>query len=61
MFFEFRNRNRTVKELRQDKCYTVKELAEKVNLNPSIINKVDSLKLRDVPEPVKSKILPFLK
>ncbi|HHW67545.1 MAG: hypothetical protein PWP07_108 [Epulopiscium sp.] len=61
MFFEFRNRNRTVKELRKDKCYTVKELAEKVNLNPSIINKVDSLKLRDVPEPVKSKILPFLK
>ncbi|WP_341876190.1 helix-turn-helix transcriptional regulator [Defluviitalea saccharophila] len=61
MFFEFRNRNKTIKELRKNKCYTVKELADKVNLNPSIINRIDSLKLKEVPEPVKSKVLPFLR
>lgn len=61
MFFEFINRNKTIKELRKNKCYTVKELAEKVNLNPSIINRIDALKLNEVPEPVKSKVLPFLR
>jgi len=61
MLFEFINRNKTVKELRKNKCYTIKELAEKVNLNPSIINRIDSLKLKEVPEPVKSKVLPFLR
>ncbi|NLM13605.1 MAG: helix-turn-helix transcriptional regulator [Epulopiscium sp.] len=61
MFFEFINRNKTIKELRKNKCYTVKELAEKVNLNPSIINRIDALKLKEVPEPVKSKVLPFLR
>lgn len=61
MFFEFRNRNKTIKELRKNKCYTVKELADKVNLNPSIINRIDALKLKEVPEPVKSKVLPFLR
>lgn len=30
MFFEFKNRNKTVKELRKNQGYTAKELASKI-------------------------------
>ena len=59
MFFKF-GINKTVKELRKDKCYTAKELAERLKLDTSEILKIDNLKLGDVHEPLYSKLFPIL-
>ncbi|WHH59587.1 transcriptional regulator [Petroclostridium sp. X23] len=59
MFFNFGMKNKTVKELRKDKMYTAKELAAKLNISTSLILKVDYLKLKDVPEPLKSSLIMF--
>jgi ribosome-binding protein aMBF1 (putative translation factor) len=61
MFFEFKNRNKTVEQLRKDQGYTAQELALKLKINTSFIKRIDLLKLKDVPEPIKSKILPLLR
>ncbi|MDF2546191.1 MAG: hypothetical protein K0R93_1089 [Anaerosolibacter sp.] len=61
MFFEFRNRNNTVKELRKNQGYTAQELAFKLKLDISCITRIDHLKLKDVPPAIKSKILPVLR
>lgn len=61
MFFEFRNRNKTVKELRKNQGYTVKELAFKLKVDSSAIAKIDHLKLKEVPEPIRSQVLPILR
>lgn len=61
MFFEFKNRNKTVKELRKNQGYTVQELAIKVKVDTSSINRIDYLKLKEVPEPIRSKVLPVLR
>lgn len=61
MFFNFRNRNITVKELRKNQGYTAQEVAFKLRINTAEIIKIDDLKLKEVPEPLKSKILPILR
>lgn len=61
MFFEFKNRNKTVKELRKNQGFTAQELAFKLKVDTVRIMEIDQLKLKDVPEPVKSKILPVLR
>lgn len=61
MFFSFRARNKTVKELRKNRGYTAKELALKLKLDTSQILKVDDLKLKEVPDPLYSKLLPVLR
>lgn len=61
MFFNFRNRNTRVKELRKNQGYTAQELALKLKLNRVEIIKIDELKLKEVPEPLKTKILPILR
>jgi ribosome-binding protein aMBF1 (putative translation factor) len=61
MFFEFRNRNKTVKELRKNQGYTAKELASKIRVDTPVIMKIDNLRLKDVPEPLRSKVLPILR
>ncbi|HOQ10235.1 MAG TPA: helix-turn-helix transcriptional regulator [Syntrophomonadaceae bacterium] len=61
MFFQSRIMKKTVKELRKNQGYTAKELAEKLKLNTSTILKVDDFPLKDVPEPLKSKLLPILR
>lgn len=61
MLFYFRNKNKTIKELRKKQGYTAQELAIKTKLNTSVILKIDNRKLKHVPEPLKSKILPSLK
>lgn len=61
MFFEFRNRNKSIKELRKNKGYTAKELAMKLKIDSSLITRIDHLKLKEVPEPLKSKVLPALR
>ncbi len=61
MFFEFRNRNKTIKELRKNQGYTAQEVAFKLKVNTSDIIKIDDLPLKEVPEPMKSKILPIIR
>jgi DNA-directed RNA polymerase specialized sigma subunit len=61
MFFEFRNRNKTISELRKKQGYTVKDMALKLKLDTMVISQIDHLKLKEVQEPLKSKILPVLR
>ena len=59
--FSFGVRNKTVKELRKNRGYTAAELAAKLKISPSHILKVDDVKLKEVPEPLYSKLLPILR
>ncbi len=61
MFFEFRNRNKTVKELRKNQGFTAQEVASKLKVDTVVIKKIDYLKLKEVPEPLRSKVLPILR
>lgn len=61
MFFEFRNRNKTIKELRKNQGYTAQELAFKIKVDTTSILKIDQMSLKEVPEPIKSKLLPILR
>lgn len=58
--FKF-NQQQTVKELRKNQNLTAKELAQHLRLDPLDILKIDDLKFRDVPEPLKSKLIPILR
>jgi len=54
-------RNKTVKELRKKWGLTARELAIKVKVDNIVILKIDDLKIKDVPEPLRTKILPTLR
>ena len=57
---EFRAK-KTVKELRKNQSLTAKELADKLQLDTVDILKIDDLRLKDLAEPLKSKLLPILR
>ncbi|NLM42629.1 MAG: helix-turn-helix transcriptional regulator [Clostridiales bacterium] len=61
MFFHLKNKNKTIKELRKRQGYTVKELADKLKIEISLISRIDDRKLKDIPDPLKSKLLPVLR
>ena len=50
-----------VKELRKNQGFTAQELADKLKISVSTILKVDDLSLKDVPEPLQSRLLPILR
>lgn len=52
---------KTVKELRKNQGLTTRELAAWLKVDNVKILKIDDLKLKDVPEPLRSQILPVLK
>lgn len=52
---------KTVKELRKNQGFTASELAAKLKIDNIEILNIDDLKLKDVSEPLKSKLLPILK
>ncbi|MFZ5943223.1 MAG: transcriptional regulator [Bacillota bacterium] len=54
-------RNRTVKELRKKWCLTTRELAMRVKVDNIDILKIDEFKIKDVPEPLRTKLLPVLR
>ncbi|MFZ7104686.1 MAG: transcriptional regulator [Peptococcaceae bacterium] len=54
-------KNKTVKELRKKWGLTARELAIRVKVDNIDILKVDELKIKDVPEPLKTKLLPVLR
>ncbi len=53
--------NKRVKDLRKKQGLTARELAMIVNVNSPVIRKVDDYKIKNVPEPLKSRIEPVLK
>ncbi|SHK19174.1 hypothetical protein SAMN02745975_03844 [Geosporobacter subterraneus DSM 17957] len=59
MFFSFGFKNKTIKELRKNQGYTTQELSQRLKISNSLILKVDHMKLKDVPEPLKSKLIPI--
>ncbi|MHB1393640.1 MAG: helix-turn-helix domain-containing protein [Clostridia bacterium] len=61
MFFKFGFNNKTVKQLRMERGYTAKELADKLNVGTTLILKVDGYKVKNIPEPLKSILLPILR
>lgn len=62
MFFglSFKDK-KTVKELRKNQNLTAKELADKLKLDTVDILKIDDLRLKDIGEPLKSKLTPILR
>ncbi len=52
--------NKTIKELRSKQGLTIVELASDAEISEEGILEVDQLKLIDVPEPLKSKLTPYL-
>ncbi|MDD2401882.1 MAG: transcriptional regulator [Clostridia bacterium] len=60
MLFNWGINNKTVKELRKNQGFTVKELAEMVRIEPMKIIQIDNLKFKEVPELLKIKIKPIL-
>ncbi len=61
MFFGFGLGRKTVKELRKNQGLTAKELAEALKLDTVEILKVDNLKVKDLPEPLRTKLMPVLR
>ncbi|HHT46507.1 MAG TPA: transcriptional regulator [Firmicutes bacterium] len=53
--------NKTIKELRKNQGFTAKELAIKLKVDSKVIKMIDNKKLKDVPEPLKTKISPVLR
>jgi predicted transcriptional regulator len=60
-FKNFRINNKTVKELRKNQGFTVRELAIKLKVETKVIKMIDEKKLKDVPEPLRTKISPVLR
>ena len=61
MFFNLGIKNKTVKELRKNQGLTARDLAERSKLNTVAILRIDDMKLKEVPEAMKSKITPVLR
>jgi len=62
MFFGLKFRDKkTVKELRKNQNLTAKELADKLQLDTVDILKIDDLRLKDISEPLKSKLISILR
>jgi hypothetical protein len=61
VMFGFGLGNQLVKNLRKDKGFTVAELADRLKIDSIEIKRVDQLKLKDVPEPLKSKLVPLFR
>lgn len=60
VFFFNSFQRKTVKELRKDQGLTARELALRLKIDTSKILHIDDIKLKDVPEPLKSLITPVL-
>lgn len=61
MLFQSRIMKKEIKELRKNQSLTARELADKLKIDTIDILNIDNLKLKDVPEPLRSKLLPILR
>lgn len=51
---------KTVKQLRKQQGLTAKNLAFLLKIDSVDILKIDDIKLKDIPDPLKTKMIPFL-
>jgi hypothetical protein len=61
LLFNFGLKQKTVKELRKNQGMTARELAQRLKLNTAAILRIDDMKLKEVPEPLRSRITPILR
>jgi len=61
LLFQPRIMKKTINELRKNQGLTAKELADKLKIDTIEILNIDNFKLKDVSEPLKSKLLPILR
>jgi len=61
LIFGFGIHRKTVKELRKNQGLTAREVAQIAKVDTVDILKVENTKLKDVPEPLRSKITPVLR
>lgn len=59
--FLFGIKGKTVKELRKNRGLTARELAFIIKTDTMEILKIDEMKLKDIPDPLKTKITPVLR
>lgn len=59
--FGFGIKNKTVKELRKNQGLTARELAQQLKVDTIDILKIDDTKLKDLSEPIKTRITPILR
>ncbi len=59
--FGFGLQKKTIKELRKNQGLTAKELAQLVKVETVKILQIEDTKLRDVPEPLKTRLIPLLR
>jgi transcriptional regulator with XRE-family HTH domain len=59
--FGFDMKNKTVKELRKNQGLTARELAQILKVDPIDILRIEEVKVRDLPDHLKNKILPILR
>ncbi|MCL4439400.1 MAG: helix-turn-helix domain-containing protein [Firmicutes bacterium] len=59
--FLFGIKGKTVKELRKNRGLTARELAFILKIDTVEILKIDKMKLKDIPDPLKTKITPVLR
>jgi DNA-directed RNA polymerase specialized sigma subunit len=56
MIFDFKYRNKTIYQLRKDKGLTSVELANMIYVSPSVLAKLDKVKLKEVQQPLYQKL-----
>lgn len=61
MFFSGGIKNKRVKDLRKNRGLTARELAQRLKIDTIEILKIEEKKLKEVPEPLQSKLLPILR
>lgn len=62
MFFGLKFKDKkTIKELRKNQHLTAKELADRLRLDTVDILKIDDQRLKDLPESLRSQLVPILR
>jgi ribosome-binding protein aMBF1 (putative translation factor) len=56
MIFDYKFKNKTIYQLRKDKGLTCVELANMISVNPTVLTKLDKVKLKEVPKPLYQKL-----
>jgi transcriptional regulator with XRE-family HTH domain len=58
--FKWGKKHKTIRELRRKQGFTARELAAMAKVDTVEILKIDDLRLKDIREPMKSRVTPYL-
>ncbi len=61
MIFYFKNRNKTIKELRKDISLTAQELSLKIKCDISEILSIENIQLKELSPEMKDKLIPIFR